>query len=513
MKLKNKINSIMIYFICLVFVVSSILVIGIGDNKVAFADSDVEVSLNVGEDISMSFNAQLPSDAKNITVNFLWVGLNSYNQTYTEDDSFFNINDDGSISFSYRGITPQNMGKEVTVTISYENAQNIPSSIVKKCSVKSYCDAVLSKTQDELGLTATAYEKLQILMVDMLNYGASAQTYTSTDTNALVNADVTKTGTNFSDLSSGLSSVKATTGDIVFKTGVHYDNKLQPTTIFTLPEGVIANNLQVATYLDGELQNTVTPETVEQGYQVIYEDFNIIDVDTPYTFSVINAGAEIASLTDSFMGIAFRFKDDTSVKGQLIQKTYVYGNSVQNYWKSVAQTTRIEAENAHIEGKAFNSAGSLPLSYTNNISELDTLSGGKCIKNIKVTGNTITFTIESDKASLAKLNFSLANYVTVNSTKKTITYTAKKFSTLLSLSVNGQDKTFSSDVGESKTISGVKDNYTYFQFYQVSHTVNLQKGVNVIVLTATSTTTNIDFIEIITQANITDKTVANIVAE
>lgn len=89
--------------------------------------------------------------------------------------------EDGAYKFTCGKILPQSFGEEVTATLTGTVAGKTVTA-TKSYSVKDYCMAVLG---DATVTDAT----LKTLVVDILNYGAAAQTYVG-ETAGLVNADL-----------------------------------------------------------------------------------------------------------------------------------------------------------------------------------------------------------------------------------------------------------------------------------------------------------------------------------
>ena len=89
---------------------------------------------------------------------------------------------DGIYRFTYNGILPQNIGDKVTVLIS-QTVNGFENSVECTYSVKQYCYEQLNSGNADI--------KLQTLLVNLLEYGASIQEYLSYKTDMLVNADLT----------------------------------------------------------------------------------------------------------------------------------------------------------------------------------------------------------------------------------------------------------------------------------------------------------------------------------
>lgn len=90
--------------------------------------------------------------------------------------------------FSYPGISPQLMNDEVNAVLyaTYSNDGEVYSSPAKIMSVREYAYTLLDR------YSSADYAELRTLLVDLLNYGAAAQTYVGYQTDELVNADLTE---------------------------------------------------------------------------------------------------------------------------------------------------------------------------------------------------------------------------------------------------------------------------------------------------------------------------------
>ncbi|MBR0302998.1 MAG: hypothetical protein IJQ80_04040, partial [Clostridia bacterium] len=84
--------------------------------------------------------------------------------------------------FSFANIAPNLMNDTITATLhaTFEETEYVSEPL--EYSVATYCYSMLGRTDDA---------KLRTLLVDLLNYGAAAQTYTGYNTDALVTANLT----------------------------------------------------------------------------------------------------------------------------------------------------------------------------------------------------------------------------------------------------------------------------------------------------------------------------------
>lgn len=102
------------------------------------------------------------------------VTVNEYSEVNSDDVDYY--------VFSFANIAPNQMNEEIKATLhaTKDEADCVIEELTY--SIASYCYSTLSKTKDA---------KLRTLLVDLLNYGAAAQTYTGYHIDALVNAELT----------------------------------------------------------------------------------------------------------------------------------------------------------------------------------------------------------------------------------------------------------------------------------------------------------------------------------
>ena len=142
------------------------------------------ISLSLESSITMNYKVlkSAVQDYTDLAVTFNCADLKEVKVTdYTEQGNYY--------VFSYPGISPQMMGDTVTgvLTAKYKENGKTYSSPEKKLSVKEYAYIMLDRYSSD------SYAKLRTLLVDLLNYGASAQKYKNYKTSSLVNADLTDT--------------------------------------------------------------------------------------------------------------------------------------------------------------------------------------------------------------------------------------------------------------------------------------------------------------------------------
>lgn len=187
MKIRNNIKNKCLGALTLSFAmtcamaVTTLIAPSIAKADETFAITKASVSL--GNDLAISYYVTVP-EGYEVTGEF----------TYKSETvpAGAPIDQDGTKVFRFDGITPQNMGEDVKLTVSVSNDGSV-APIEYTYSVKDYCVGVLDCTAEQLGISEVKFERMKTLATDMLNYGAAAQVYTNYKTDALVNADVVQT--------------------------------------------------------------------------------------------------------------------------------------------------------------------------------------------------------------------------------------------------------------------------------------------------------------------------------
>lgn len=139
------------------------------------------VSLSLESSITMNFKVLKTdlTDFKDPYVVFTCEGDELTVTEYKEQGEYY--------VFSYPGISPQLMNDEVNAVLyaTYSNDGEVYNSPAKVMSVREYAYTLLERYSSD------DYAELRTLLVDLLNYGAAAQTYVSYQTDELVNSDLT----------------------------------------------------------------------------------------------------------------------------------------------------------------------------------------------------------------------------------------------------------------------------------------------------------------------------------
>lgn len=302
------------------------------------------VNISVGEDITVKFHTTAETnDGSRLEISYNGV-------TYTLKE-----NVEGEFSFVY--VTPQRFNDEMTVTMydSAEGGNQVGDT--KTVSVKSYLTDMLAydRVDGVCKCKCTSdlkHEATQELCVDLLNYGAAAQTYVSHDTENLANKDLT-------DAQKALATDKITVtdtdkdvnGDAWVGAGVRFDYKLGLYFVF---EATSAD--EYTAYIN---DTEVTPEeyTVlgEGKYVIRYNSFNATNMNDVVTAKLTKDGADDQTFSYSIKSYVASKGGDTSNIANLVNATYVYGFAAVAYSAEyiTVDPTFEEAGSISMDGKGY----------------------------------------------------------------------------------------------------------------------------------------------------------------
>ena len=235
----------------------------------------------------------------------------------------------GKYKFTFKGITPQYLTAGVTAVLRAKNAAGeVVELFTQTESVKDYCTAILSDS---------AYATYHNVVIDLLQYGAAAQMYTGTNTDALANADLTdaQVGVTFDESKiTSVSTIDNNVGKAVTFKGarLYFDNKVGVQTAFTI-DGVGVESLEgykAVITLNGVEKEISTFGTAQiDGTPVFTIDFTGIaayDYDTAFTVVVKDAKGNVVSGTLTYSVNSFI---KNNAKHELYRALWCYGVSAK----------------------------------------------------------------------------------------------------------------------------------------------------------------------------------------
>lgn len=295
---------------------------------VDFKFSAVNVSLAPGAvtDINFKINKAELEGASEVSVKFLFNG----EETVAVDSSEAT---DTVAVYKFSGISPEQIADEVTATITATYGET-QLTYTKTYSVKQYC-------MDALG-DAPAANTLNTLLVDLLRYGAAAQTYANYNINDLADKDLTAAqlavGT---DVNADLNLTQISNKITAITSG---EKKVKWTTVHLKLEGNVAIVLKLNKLEGKTFENDLTVKyTIDDGTQV-YEatmlDQTTARINMPVNMmkSVIHAavydGDTVVSSTVNYSiesYAAAKQNETTDSLGELVKAMMRFGNAAAAY--------------------------------------------------------------------------------------------------------------------------------------------------------------------------------------
>ncbi|MBR7099454.1 MAG: hypothetical protein IKC59_08565 [Clostridia bacterium] len=284
--------------------------------------TNVSVSLNEGIVVKFYTNAGIK----------LAVEFNGQTTELTDDD--------GDFIYEFGGVTPQKMNDTITATLYDGNGETVGD--VKTLTVKSYVTKLLSLDYENSGCKSTLqYEAMRELAVNMLNYGAAAQSYVGYKTDALANAELSEElkalATETIDVT---ETDKAVSGDAWLGAGVNFADKLGLYFVFT------ANSAdEYAATVNGEAVTPVAyPSQGENAYVIRYNGFNATNMNDVVTAKLTKDGAE-QTFAYSVRSYVYSKGGDSNALSNLINATYAYGFGAVAFTAEYEWTTEPTFEN------------------------------------------------------------------------------------------------------------------------------------------------------------------------
>ena len=302
-------------------------------------------SLTLSSDISINFYVP-QENLEGIENPYLLCVKNLYdekgNVTGTEEKKItLRAENNGRFVYTFDGVSAMEMGSIVTATMhGTKNGKDVSGKPVEY-SVKTYAMNQLKRD--------TTPDKLKTLLVDMLNYGASAQTYWSYNTANLVNQDLTEEQAAFATQTEPTLTNNCTITD---NTGtIHFDSvslllkEKVAIKYYLSPKGYsgkVSDLTMKVSYVDknGDTQTeTISGDkftlTADGRYAVIFDKLNPTQMRTVCTAEIYDADGNKVSgtLTYSAESYAARKLSDPDAKlVRLLNDMMKYGDSTAKYF-------------------------------------------------------------------------------------------------------------------------------------------------------------------------------------
>jgi hypothetical protein len=296
------------------------------------------------EDSSLTFKSYSLSLASNIEMNFnvAQSTLEGYTDPYivvsvgNEKTTISDYTVSGTnYVFKYNKIYPQLIGDDITAVLHATKNGSEKYGPEYTRSVKGYCTNMFKYDH-------TTYAKFHTLLVNLLNYGAQAQTYIGYNTSNLCNKDLTATQKSWALTDLGtLNSVRNMNAEPISNPTVTFNaaslslgSTVGITMYFTTDN--IANKTIVATVSGNEYSFTSEDFEPVSGYtnryKLTFSDLYANDMRKTVTFRAYQNGTLVSNTaTYSIESYVAAHTNDGNTVANLINAMYLYGEAAKAY--------------------------------------------------------------------------------------------------------------------------------------------------------------------------------------
>lgn len=293
---------------------------------------EMGMNLTLNDSVAANFHVyDVENNESGLYMQFTFLGETTRSATQTEN---------GELVFTYYGVTPQYFNETITAELfEVGTGEDGADRSIKstQTTVKANLTALLDSAN---GTFASGYQYLAMrqLAVDMLNYGAAAQTYKEIAGDK-VNADLedresslattveTVTGGTSTHTSYTSESEGADTAVVWQGAGVRFDTKLGLYFLFAAKD---EENLAVT--VNGNKAKATLYETKENFnvYRIYYDGFTAVNMNSVVNVSVNKGG--VGSATASYSVAAYiEAKQEDQALSALVKATYAYGQTATAY--------------------------------------------------------------------------------------------------------------------------------------------------------------------------------------
>ena len=273
---------------------------------------DVETSVTLANSLTMNLR-WLKSNASDWAGSYAVLTRKYANGSTSESTiAVENWTDNGDYySIPYAGIAAKEMGDEVTIVIYNANGTVLNND--KTDSIEAYAYRGLDALKK---FTGGRNAVLRTALVDMLNYGAWAQTYFGYDANNLVNADLTDAQKAWASAEVTPNYTKTFTAATEPETSLILESSIRmKIAFFDVTEGMYINVKMTGhdgTSVDRDYSyNKMSEDTkVKNKRFIVIDDLKVADYQTEVTVTLYNADGSVnATVTDTIEGYVDRVQD------------------------------------------------------------------------------------------------------------------------------------------------------------------------------------------------------------
>ena len=302
-----------------------------------------------GNDLSLLY-AILKSDLDGCTDIRLVVRKEKYNGntlvgTVTETlyPTEYIINGVAYYRFDYRGVAAKEIGDVLTAELVFTRDGVEYSGEIDTYSLKEYATELLEKSNNSV---------FKSLLVDLLNYGAAAQTYFGYRTDALVNADLSEAQQALATQDYTSLNVSADSGDdksySVSITGknVLFDNRIKLLIATDIGQDGdldgISLRIRYKDYLGRDTEKFIsgsdfTYRSDVNGYTACFDGLKASELRTELELAIVKDGVDVSATVkygfDTYANTCIENSTNESFK-ELLKKTLIYSDSAKSYFSA-----------------------------------------------------------------------------------------------------------------------------------------------------------------------------------
>ena len=305
-------------------------------NEIAIGSGSSGVNMTLGEDLSFSYKFILKSGYTNPVVHYTFNG----NTTQVNATS----NSDGSYTARFTGIAPQDLNDTLTVSkVVAKDAKGNSVNLKLYWAKESYVPATyLTELK-----TSDSSAKTQKLVVNLLNYGAAAQTYLNHNTSNLVNSGLSASDqTSYAIAynastaqSSAIRNFSGTASEVAqfTKASLYFDNKVGFAVEFKVKtasaSSVVLNVSATGVNADIPASEMMTWKDGEYTYYIaVYEGVSPTEFAEEYAFTVKLGGVATGqTLNYNVYANIYMLADGEDNAANLVKALYAYAEASKQY--------------------------------------------------------------------------------------------------------------------------------------------------------------------------------------
>jgi len=307
------------------------------DGTISVVEKKTEITtvdVSIGADIAVNYYVDLKPEHVGAQMKFTMA-----DQEITVDG----VEKNGEYVYTFYGFGPHRMLDNVSAELIF--AEEVVAS-EPTFSIRGYCDALLSKSATDLGISEAKYEAMETLIADLLEYGAKSQLYVGYNVSNLANKDVTGQS-EYVKLASQIKEIDESTMESELQmtaVGVYFDYSNSffiEFTAVTLPDRfrILAINDNTGDEVTYTIDDCELIDAATSTYRLVlnpvnvtaYNDLYLIVLQEPRS-STSSSYKDIQTLSYSVASYIYAMQDKT-VDGELTpmanlaRATYTYSQS------------------------------------------------------------------------------------------------------------------------------------------------------------------------------------------